>query len=89
MKCRRLTAAELPDILRLYTFLHPDDPPVDASGDEVKRVWAKIASNENLRYYGAKTGGRLVATCTLAVIPNLTSPALWSGCRWLPCGWLA
>jgi GNAT superfamily N-acetyltransferase len=72
MRCRRITAAELPQLLRLYAFLHPEDPAVDPNGDAVQRVWRQIAADQNLRYFGAEFERVIIATCTLALIPNLT-----------------
>ena len=72
MSCRRITAAELPQLLRLYRFLHPEDPIVDPHSEAVRRIWAQITADQNLRYYGVELEKQLVATCTLALIPNLT-----------------
>jgi GNAT superfamily N-acetyltransferase len=72
MISRRITAAELPELLRLYTFLHPEDPTVDPSDQRVQRLWARILADANLRYYVAEEEKKIVATCTLTLIPNLT-----------------
>ena len=72
MISRRITAAELPELLGLYAFLHPEDPVVDPSGADVQRIWAEILADANLRYYVAEEEKKIVATCTLTLIPNLT-----------------
>ncbi len=72
MISRRITAAELPELLRLYAFLHPEDPTVDPRDQGVQRLWARILADANLRYYVAEEGKKIVATCTLTLIPNLT-----------------
>ncbi|MEO6993919.1 MAG: GNAT family N-acetyltransferase, partial [Lacunisphaera sp.] len=63
---------ELPELLGLYAMLHPDDPVFDPHGPEVQSHWHKILADPNLRYYVAEQEGKLVATCTLTIIPNLT-----------------
>jgi GNAT superfamily N-acetyltransferase len=72
MSCRRLTSVELPELLRLYAFLHPEDPVVDPNAGAVQRLWEQITADGNLRYYGAEAETQIVATCTLTLIPNLT-----------------
>ena len=44
--------------------------------DVTQSVWSELLSSENYRYYGAFLDERLVSSCTLTVIPNLTR-----GCR--------
>lgn len=72
MTIRRMTVSELPDLLRLYAFLHPDDPDVAPTDPMARRLWEEITANPSLRYYVAEEQSQLVATCTLALIPNLT-----------------
>lgn len=72
MKNRRIAVTELPELLRLYAFLHPEDPAVDPSDPAVQRLWSQILADANLRYYVAEEEKRIVATCTLTLIPNLT-----------------
>jgi GNAT superfamily N-acetyltransferase len=72
MSCRRITRAELPQLLRLYAFLHPEDPVVDPGSEAAQGIWAEIGANKGLRYYGVEAGNAIIATCTLALIPNLT-----------------
>jgi GNAT superfamily N-acetyltransferase len=72
MNSRRITAAELPELIRLYAFLHPEDPFVDPSAPVVLRLWTQILADPNLRYYVVEEEKKIVATCTLTLIPNLT-----------------
>lgn len=72
MISRRITVEELPDLLRLYAFLHPDDPVIDPNDGTTSRLWEQILADANLRYYVAEDEKKIVATCTLTVIPNLT-----------------
>jgi GNAT superfamily N-acetyltransferase len=72
MSSRRISAAELPELLQLYAFLHPDDPVADPADAALQRLWAQILADPNLRYYVAVEKEKIVATCTLTLIPNLT-----------------
>ena len=66
--------ADLPDLLALYQFLNPDDPllPVD---DGLQRHWQDILDNEALHYVVARVNGKLISTCNLTIVPNLTRSA--------------
>ena len=72
MLTRAITATELPALLRLYVFLHPDDPIVDASDPAAVRHWQEILRDERLRYFVTEVEKKIVSTCTLTIIPNLT-----------------
>ena len=72
MNPRRLTDVDLPELARLYGFLHANDPVIDPNSPAVRSLWATILENDHLRYYGAEADGRIVSTCTLTLIPNLT-----------------
>jgi len=69
---RRATDRDLPAILQLYRFLNPGDPVHDPLHENVRQVWRKIIHDDRLRYFVIETDGRVVTTCTLALIPNLT-----------------
>src|SRR5579883_3596009 len=70
---RKVRPDELPALLSLYRHLHPNDPEI--APDEVSSLWDRIQSDSGLFYFGGDVGGKLVSTCTLAVIPNLTRNA--------------
>lgn len=72
MTIRHATTSDLPAILRLYRFLNPDDPVHDPQEGAVRQIWTTIMANDRLRYFVAEINGRVVATCTLSLIPNLT-----------------
>ncbi len=71
---RPIRADELPVLLRLYRHLHPGDPELSISAD-IERLWQRIWSDPQLHYLVADVGGRVVSTCTLTLIPNLTRGA--------------
>ncbi len=72
MNPRRALETDLPAILRLYGFLHPDDPVLDPHTTAVQVHWHSILSDSRLSYFVAETEGHIVTTCTLTLIPNLT-----------------
>lgn len=72
---RALTASELDDLLELYRHLHTSDTLLPER-EQVEACWREILANPRLRYFGIFKDHRLVASCTLAIIPNLTR-----GCR--------
>lgn len=75
MDIRALSSNDLPALLALYEHLHDADAPLPPR-PEINAVWAEIMSNSRLRYFGGFVDGRLVSSCTIAVVPNLTR-----GCR--------
>ena len=65
---------DLPHLLALYQFLNSEDSllPVNT---ETKRHWKSILANDALHYIVARVEGRLVSTCALTIVPNLTRSA--------------
>lgn len=61
---------DLPSILELYRQLNPDDGAKKAPDAEA--IWASIRSDDKIRYFVAAAGGRVVATCFICIIPNLS-----------------
>ncbi len=75
MRIAEIAREELRDLLALYAHLHASDAPLpDESA--VQEVWREIIANPRLKYFGAYEAGRLVSSCTLTIVPNLTR-----GCR--------
>ena len=66
---RIATNADMPQLLKLYGELQPDDPPVDEKS--AAAVWEQ-AMNRSVTYFVADCDGRVVATCYIAIIPNIT-----------------
>lgn len=67
---RRAEAHDLPDLLRLYACLHPNDGMMDEAHARV--AWQRILASESQRVLVAAVDGRAVATCTLVLLDNLT-----------------
>ena len=70
IKFRSINKVELPQLLELYTYLNPEDPPLDEQTQQT--VWEEILSNPKISCIVAADGDRLIASCTLIIVPNLT-----------------
>jgi GNAT superfamily N-acetyltransferase len=70
----RAQAGDLAQLLALYQFMNADDPLLSVD-DVLERHWQAILANDALYYTVARDGDRLVATCALTVVPNLTRSA--------------
>lgn len=71
---RRVRADELDALLELYQNLNAADVP-QASKRQLRALWAEVVENPMLSYVAAEVDGRLVASCTLVIVPNLTQAA--------------
>lgn len=70
----RATPDDLASLLELYRHLHPNDS-VSAEAPEVREAWEEILQDSRQRMFVARHEGRLVSTCTLILVPNLTHGA--------------
>jgi len=64
-----LTENELPSQLELYKQLNPDDEPTEET--VAKNIWEEI-KDQNIKYFVAKENGRIIASCYICIVPNLT-----------------
>jgi GNAT superfamily N-acetyltransferase len=71
---RSIRSDELPALLALYRHLHPSDPELPVTS-KIEELWQRICTDGDLHYFVAEIAARLVSTCTLSVIPNLTRAA--------------
>lgn len=62
---------ELGELLDLYGQLHPDDPPVERNNG-LEKTWDEIYNDSNQFYLVCEENGKIVSSCTLAIIKNLT-----------------
>lgn len=75
MEIRQIDPTELNELLALYQYLHDvDDPLPDATA--VDAIWQELLSNPRYKYFGVYAAEKLVSSCTVTVVPNLTR-----GCR--------
>ena len=70
---RAATWADLPGILSLYQAFNSYDPTYTA--ELAEPAWTALQSSGLVTVFIADSDGLVAATCTLAVVPNLT----WSG----------
>lgn len=75
METRELKATDLNELLELYSHLHSEDDPLPQR-NMVEKVWNEIQENQHFKYFGVVINRKIVSSCTLTVIPNLTR-----GCR--------
>jgi GNAT superfamily N-acetyltransferase len=62
---------ELEELLKLYGQLHPDDPVIE-SDMAIKQAWEEIYNDKNQSCLVLEEDGKIVSSCTLAIIKNLT-----------------
>jgi GNAT superfamily N-acetyltransferase len=67
---RTARPVDLAGVLNLYRYLHPDDPAPDAA--TATTAWSAMTNADLMKIIVADVAGRLVSTCTLVTIPNLT-----------------
>lgn len=75
LQLRPLCREDLPTLQALYRQLHNADAPLPPAA-EVETLWSDILACRHFLYLGGFIDGKLVTTCTLSIIPNLTR-----GCR--------
>ena len=75
MEIRQLTESDLDDLLALYSHMHISDEPLPERAI-VEAVWKNIQASSNFRYYGLFINEKLLSSCSLSIIPNLSR-----GCR--------
>ncbi|MGT2440640.1 GNAT family N-acetyltransferase [Bradyrhizobium betae] len=67
---RTATEHDLPEVLNLYRHLHPHDPQLEAA--DAERVWSNLLASGFMTVIVAQAAELLVASCTLAIVPNLS-----------------
>jgi GNAT superfamily N-acetyltransferase len=71
---RQATEDDLDRLLALYTYLNPGDALLPARA-QIVALWKEIVTNPLLTYFVAEQGGRLISSCNLTIVPNLTRGA--------------
>ena len=70
---RTIRSDERPQLLELYAQLHEEDSP--SSEERLRAAWESVISHPGLHIFVAEVEGRVVSTCTLVIVPNLTRGA--------------
>jgi GNAT superfamily N-acetyltransferase len=71
---RLIRADELSGLLDLYQHLNADDAPLP-EGDILNQVWNDFLTDPGISCVVGEIEGRLVSSCTLIIVPNLTRGA--------------
>ncbi len=67
---RRATSDDAKSVQELYVHLAPDDPVIPS--DQFAKTFTQIVQTEGNVILVCEDGGRVVSTCYLNLIPNLT-----------------
>ena len=70
MIVREVMREDFSALLALYTHLHDNEMPVMTQ--TLKQIWEKIISDENHHILVACADDKIVSSCVLVIIPNLT-----------------
>ena len=73
--CRLIEPKELKELMDLYRELHPEEPEMPLDDERLIALWKDIMKDNNMRIIVVEEDGRLVSTCTVAIIKNLTRQA--------------
>ena len=71
---RLIKKDELEQLLTLYEYLIPEDPKLEINSTLMKH-WNDILSDPSLFYVVAEEEGRIVSSCNISIIKNLTREA--------------
>lgn len=71
MDIRAIPTNDVAQLLALYAHLHSSDSPLPEAS-VVEGTWQELVANPRYQVFGAYLGPRLVSSCALTVVPNLT-----------------
>lgn len=75
LRVRHVEKEELPALLDLHEHLHEEGDAPLPPHRQLEALWDEIVGNPMLHYFVGELEGKLVSSCTLTVIPNLTRGA--------------
>jgi len=67
---REIMDNDLTELLQLYTQLHDNLMP--ESSEKFSQLWEQILTDKNYHIIVAESDGKIVSSCVLVVVPNLT-----------------
>jgi GNAT superfamily N-acetyltransferase len=73
MQIREATTSDFAQLMGIYRQLHPDDPAL--SDGREREVFEQIRDTPDLYLFVIDIEGRIIATCYLNIIPNITRAA--------------
>lgn len=68
---RAVRPDELDALLELYKHMHSQDDPLPGR-ERVSSVWESMLASPMMRVFVIERDGRLVSSCVMAIVPNLT-----------------
>ncbi len=71
VKYRKIRVDELPALLELYKHLHVSDAPLP-EGEKLRQLWQENLTDNKMHLLVAEADHKIVASCVLVVIPNMT-----------------
>ena len=71
---RELLYHDLDPLLSLYEHLHSSDVKLP-SRREIEDIWRRLCESPDHLYFGVDLEAKLVASCTVTIVPNLTRGA--------------
>ena len=74
IRFRLIRIDERAGLLELYKHLNSDEPPLPGE-DVLDQVWRDFTTDPRIACVVGELDGRLVASCTLVIVPNLTRAA--------------
>lgn len=74
VQARYIKQEELQELLALYRQLHADDPEL-ACDQALTSLWEAVLNDPSQHYLVVEEEGRLVASCVLVIVQNLTRGA--------------
>ena len=70
MELREIRHSDLKGLLELYRQLHGN--PMPEESDSLVALWNEILGDKNHRIIVADDNGKIVSSCVLLIVPNLT-----------------
>ena len=71
MEIREITENDLNALMELYIQLSPTN--IGLSDEKKEIIWSEIQKNKNITYLGVFEDNKLISSCFIAIIPNLTN----------------
>jgi len=71
MEIHEITENDLNALMELYIQLSPTN--IGLSDEKKEIIWSEIQKNKNITYLGVFEDNKLISSCFIAIIPNLTN----------------